>query len=167
MPRLIVLMTNLVLSGRTGTEVVIRDLARGLQRRGHKPIVYSSYLGEMAHELESYTIPVVDDLANVAVTPDVIHGHHTLETAAAVLHFPNTPAVYVCHDWASWHDRPPRLPRVRRYVAVDYTCRDRLVCRHGIAEAAVNVIQNAVDLERFSPRAPLPSRPRRAVLSGH
>ena len=75
-------------STRTGTEVYVRDLAASLLRRGHLPIVYSPHLGEMAAEIRAGTVPVVDDLAQVGTAPDIIHGHHGLETLAALLGFP-------------------------------------------------------------------------------
>jgi hypothetical protein len=82
----------------------------------------------------------------------------------ALLHFPGTPGIFVCHDAAAWHDLPPRLPRLYQYVAVDLACRERLVAQHGIPPERVHVIQNAVDLDRFPRRGPLPPRPARALL---
>jgi hypothetical protein len=102
----------------------VRDLAIGLRKRGHVPIIYSSHLDELAQELRSLTIQVVDDLNALDAPPDLIHGHHHLETMMAVLHFPGVPAVYFCHNAFNWFDSPPLFPRVRRYVAVDQDCYD-------------------------------------------
>jgi hypothetical protein len=162
--RLRVLITNRVLAMRTGTEVYVRDLAAGLLARGHLPIVYSPALGDMAAEVRALTVPVVDDLAQIGAAPDVIHGHHGLGTLAALLAFPGVPAIHVCHSWVDWNDEPVRFPRIARYVAVDHTCRDRLVFEHGVAEDRVHVRLNAVDLAAYQPRGPLPSRPRRALV---
>src|SRR5438132_12739991 len=82
----------------------------------------------------------------------------------ALLRFPAVPAVYFCHGWAPWVEAPPHFPRIRRYVAVDQTCRDRLVCEHAIPEDRVRVLLNFVDLQRFKPRRPLPARPTRALF---
>ena len=164
MKRLRVLITNTSLTDRSGTECHVRDVAIGLLRRGHAPVCYSTYLGEMAHELQAATIPVVDDLRCLGAAPDIIHGHHFPETLTALLHFPATPAIGVCHDAVAWHDAPLDFPRLRRMVAVDEACRDRLVNRHGLAEACVPIIANAVDLSRFPARAPLPQRPQRALV---
>ncbi len=161
---LTVLVTNFTLTGRTGTEIVVRDLALGLRARGHTPVVYTPHMGQLADVLLARTVSVVDDLARVAVTPDVIHGHHTAETMQALLRFPGTPAVFVCHDWSAWHDAAPRCPLVRQYLAVDDTCRDRLICRDGVPPDRVRVLGNAVDLDRFTRRSPLPPVPRRAVV---
>lgn len=159
-----VLITNRVLSRRTGTELYVRDLAQGLLARGHLPIVYSPVTGPLADEIRAATVPVVDDLARVGAVPDVIHGHHGLETLAALLAFPGVPAVAFCHSWIGWPDAPVAFPRILRHVAVDHTCRDRLLFEHGIPEHRVHVALNAVDLERFRPRGPLPPRPARALV---
>jgi hypothetical protein len=49
-------------------------------------------------------------------------------------------------------------------VAVDYTCRDRLILRHGIPESRVTVIHNSVNLAKFQPRSPLPPVPTKALI---
>jgi len=162
-----VLITNRVLVGRTGTETYTRDLALGLLRTGHAPVVYSPAPGELAEELREAAIPVASDLAAIGDPPDVIHGHHLLETLAALSRFPGVPALFVCHDASAWQDTPPRHPRLRRYVAVDTGCRERLVDQEGIEPSRCALVPNAVDLDRFRPRPPLPERPRRALAFGH
>jgi hypothetical protein len=159
-----VLITNTTLATRTGTETYVRDLALGLLRRGHAPVVYSPETGEIARELRRATVPVVEDLRSLAIAPDCIHGNQGAELMTALLHFPGVPAIFFCHSWIGWSNAPPRFPRILRYVAVDDTCRDRLTHEHGIGEDRLRVLLNAVDLERFKPRAPLPSRPRRALV---
>jgi Glycosyltransferase Family 4 len=163
-----ILLTNLKLDSRTGTETFLRDLAPALLRRGHAPAVYSPRLGEIADELRWETIPVVDDLARLPFRPDVVHGQHHPETMAALLRHPGVPGLFVCHDASAWHDEPPRFPRIVRYVAVDEACRERLTRQSGIPPSRVDVVLNFVDLERFRPRPPLPDRPRRALaFSNH
>jgi hypothetical protein len=152
------------MANRAGTEMYVHDLARALLRRGHRPVVFSTRHGVVAEALRAATIPVVDDLAAVREPPDIIHGHHHLETMTALLHFPGVPGVYFCHGWLPWEETPVRFPRLLRYVAVDETCRDRLVLEGGVPPDRVDVILNAVDLERFRARAPLPERPRRALV---
>jgi hypothetical protein len=117
----------------------------------------------VAEEIRAATVPVVSSLDGLP-PPDVIHGQHHLDTMVALLHFPGVPAIYVCHGWLPWEELPPRFPRILRYVAVDHTCRDRLVFERGIAEDRVRLLFNWVDLERFRPRCPLPKRPKRALV---
>jgi glycosyltransferase involved in cell wall biosynthesis len=159
-----ILISNRMLVRRAGTELYVRDLALALQSRGHVPIVYTSVIGDAARELREATVPIVDDLALLSSPPDIIHGHHHVETMTALLHFPEVPAVFFCHGWRPWDETPPSFPRILRYVGVDDACRDRLLWEHVLDEDRVQVILNFVDLERFRPRAPLPPYPARALV---
>lgn len=162
---LCVLITNHSLRDPGGTELYVADLALRLLERGHRPVVYSTRLGAVAEKLLHATVPVVDSLDRIGVTPDVLHCHHSLAAAAALLKFPETPAVYVCHDWAWHHDTPPRMRRVRRILAVDQTVADRVILREGRNHSEVEVLPNGVDLRKFRSRsAPLPAAPRRALV---
>lgn len=162
-----VLITNYRLTRRAGTQLYVLDVALALLKRGHRPVVYSPILGEYAREIRAAAIPVVSDLAAVGDAPHVIHGHQYLPTLTALLAFPGVPALAFCHGWDGWDETPVAFPRIRRYVAVDHTCRDRLVHEHGIPEHRVHVLFNFVDLERFRPRSPLPPRPGRALVFGN
>lgn len=163
MSRLKVLLTNLTLAGRTGTELYIKDLSLALMKQGCLPFVYSPNLGDLAQQLKNEGVQVLDDLASLKTAPDIIHGHHVLETTAAVLHFNTVPAIFVCHDETAWHDSPPLLSRVRHYVAVDEGRRNRLLAS-GISESRISLIPNFVDTERFQPRSRLPSNPKTALV---
>jgi hypothetical protein len=72
--------------------------------------------------------------------------------------------IHVCHAWNSVEASPPHFHRIRRYVAVDETSRDRLLLEEGSPEERVRLHFNAVDLERLRPRGPLPPRPARALV---
>ena len=159
-----VLITNNTLSARAGSELYVRDVAIALLRRGLKPIAYSTMLGDVADELRGATVPVIDRLDALSAPPDLIHGHHHLETMTALLHFPGIPAIYFCHGWLPWEETPLKFPRIRRYVAVDETCRDRLLDEHAIPREKVRLILNFVDLKRFKPRGPLPGKPAQALV---
>ena len=81
-----------------------------MQARGHTPIAFSTVLGAVAGELTRSGVPVVDDLSLLGAAPDVIHGHHHLETLMAVLHFPTAAAINFCHGWLPWDELPLRHP---------------------------------------------------------
>lgn len=159
-----VLITQHRLKQRGGTEMYIFDLARNLIARGHRAIVYSPQVGELEAQFRAATIPVIDDLNRLQMIPDVIHGQHSIETLSAMLHFAETPAIYVLHDWGWVIDQPPLLDRIATYIAVDETCYDRLVVREGIPADRAIILQNAVDLDRFQKRPPLPKTPRKALM---
>jgi Glycosyltransferase Family 4 len=162
--RLRVLITNNGLVDRAGSELYVRDVALGLLEHGHHPIAYSTRLGPIADELRRATVPVIDDLDALGIAPDIIHGQHHLETMTAVLRFPEVPAVSFCHGWLPWEEMPAIFPSVQRYIAVDLTCRDRLLLEHGISIERIDVLYNFVDLDRFKLGPTLPDRPRRALV---
>ena len=159
---LTVLLTNLVLNGRSGTENVVRQLAPALRALGHRPICYSPQAGPIADTLRAAAIPVVTELDGALPAVDVIHGHHLPTTVAALARWPETPAIFVCHDFVAWHDTPPLFPAVRRYVAVDDTVATRLRAE-GVDPSRQSVVLNQPDLTRFIPGPALPERPRRAL----
>lgn len=161
---LTVLITNVTLARYSGTETYVRDLALGLLKRGHAPFVFTHTTGQLAQDLRDATIPVVSDLADLSVRPDIIHGHHNLETVTALLRYRDTPAVYVVHDSTSWQDVAPIHPRIMRYIAVDDNCRDRMLLEYGVPSDRHIVLPNAADMNRFRPRPPLPSAPARALV---
>ncbi len=159
-------MTNSRLSDRGGSELYIRDIAVRLRRRGHRAIAYSTILGDVAADLRASATPVIDDLRMLTEPPEVIHGQHILDAAAASLRFPQTPVVYACHGWAPWLETPLVLASVRRYVAISELTRDRLVTS-GVPPARITVIPNFVDIERFPLRRDASARVRRALVYGN
>ena len=165
--RLTILLTNIWLVDLAGTEVVVRDLALGLLRRGHRPIVYSPTLGSVAEQIAARGVPVIDDLRLLGEPPDIIHAHHSIPCGEALIRFPDAPAIYVCHAFNHWVEAPVHFPQIGAYVAVDEACRDRLVHTEGIDPERVLILHNAVDLDRIPPRpTPLRDRPQRSVAFG-
>lgn len=159
-----VLITNNTLDARAGTELYVYDLAVALLKRGHQPIAYSNRLGQVASELRNACVPVIDQLDSLSVAPDIIHGHHHLDAMTAMLHFPTTPGVLFCHSWRQWLEMPVQFPRIRRYLAMNQSTYNRLAYEHGVSEQQVVWMPNFVDLDRFQPRAQLPTRPTRALV---
>jgi hypothetical protein len=160
---LTVLITNIAFAFRSGTEIVVDQIARGLKRRGHRPIVFAPYIGGgLTDGLRENGIAVVDRLRSVGCIPDIIHGQHNVTTVMALAAFPQTPALFSCHDFDAPKDRAPIVPRIRRYLAVDEGCRERLI-RDGAPCERIEVVYNAVDLDQLRLRSPLPERPHRVL----
>jgi len=150
-----------------GVQRYERDLASWLLACGHSPVIYATKIGDAARQLDAMTIPIIDDLRLISGPVDIIHGDSAVETMAALLHFPNTPAIFVCHGWEDMGRTTPRFPRILRYVAVDDTCADRLLTRAGVPPEKISVLLNAIDVDAFRQREPLPPKPRRAVVFGN
>lgn len=159
-----ILFANISFANYSGTEVVIRDLASAFHSAGHEPIIFSPSLGRIAEEPRRIGIQVVDDLSRLSVTPDIIHGHHHRPLVEALLRFPITPAIRICHDATNSMDEPYVFQRVRRYLAVDERCRRRVELALGMKVGQIEIVPNAVDLARFQIRDPLPLRPRKALI---
>jgi hypothetical protein len=161
-----ILFTNTTLVHRTGSELYVLEVARTLLARGHAPLAWSPVLGDLAAEIRAAGVPVSADLAALAADgpPDLIHGQHHLETMTALLAFPGTPGIFVCHGSQPWEESPPRFPRLRRYVAVDAATRERLTAEGGVPAERITTLWNFVDLARFLPRPALPPRPGRALV---
>jgi hypothetical protein len=163
-----ILITNVGIANRTGAEVVAMDLARGLAALGHAPMIWAPLVDpEVARPLVEAGIPVVSRFDMLPRVPDVIHGQNHLETIEALRRFPGVRALFVCHSGYWWHDDPPRHARICRYVAVDDFCRERLARLPWMDPDRIAVVPNAVDMNRFRPRPPLPARPRRAAIFSH
>ena len=158
-----VLITNINLWPPSGTVLYVRDLALELKRLGHSPVVFSSTSGEVAVELRDAGIQVTDRLDRLREKPDVIHGHHYAPTLAALRRWPTVPAIHVCHDHTSPHDRTPLHANIHRHLGVSQACVRRLISE-GVPPSRASLALNFVDLARFSPRPPLPERPRRALV---
>jgi hypothetical protein len=162
-----ILITNIWLANLAGSEVVVRDLALGLLRRGHRPIVYSPTLGYVAEEIAARGVSVIDDLRQLGEPPDIVHAHHSIPCGEALIRFPDVPAICVCHAFNHWVEAPVHFPQIGAYVAVDEACRDRLVHTEGIDPARVLIFHNAVDLSRIPPRpASVRKRLQRAAAFG-
>lgn len=157
-----ILITNIQLTVGSGTEQFVRDLALGMRSRGHKVAVFTPHLGEFGRKLIKAGIPVHVHLDEIPFVPDIIHGHHHVETVRALEKFPQARGLFVGHDGYAWHDLPPSHPRLFAYVAVDANCRERM--EQILPAGSVRIIGNWVDTDRFARRALLPKRPHRALI---
>ncbi len=159
-----ILITNIILSGRSGTEVATVELAYALKSKGHRVAIFSPMLGATARIARTLGIPVTNQIGKIGFVPDIIHGHHNVALTAALIRFPQTPAIFVCHDSVSPYDTPPPLlNRIGGYVAIDAVCRDRMVV-DGVPESKVQIIANGVDLSRFPLRQTIAKEPRKALI---
>ena len=159
-----ILFTNIVFSERTGTEVATLELAYALRARGHRVAIFSPMLGPTAQRARALGIPVTNNIETIGFKPDVIHGHHNTALTVALIRFPHTPALFVCHDTMHVFDSvPPLLERITAYVAIDGACRDRLVV-DGVDESKIQMIPNAVDITRFKRRDIFAEVPKKALL---
>jgi hypothetical protein len=159
-----ILLANIGLRGRTGTEIVTMDMARGLTRRGHQVLVFTPDLGESGRRLRQEGIAVTDRLSDSKFRPDLVHGNHSIDLVQGLIAYPGVAGVFVCHNPHHWICSPPDLSRIQSFVSVDRLGLERIERELPRAAGKVQIIHNAVDLEIFTPRDPLPSRAKRALI---
>ncbi|QOF70477.1 glycosyltransferase [Aminobacter sp. SR38] len=158
-----VLITNLFVKNYSGSENVAELLADGLRRTGHQPLLFATSLGEQALSLRRRGFSVVDRAEQLTERPDVIHGQHLTPCLVAMTRFPGVPVVYSCHSSLFDVEAPLPHPQIREVIAVDESCAAK--CREvGVATDRLSIVLNAVDLDRFQRRGPLPATPRKALL---
>lgn len=158
-----ILITNLFLARGTGSEAVVELLADALRQGGHEPILFAPDIGPQARRMQARGHRVADRLAQVRCAPDVIHAQHATPALMAMAAFPKTPVVFASHSSYLEVEAPWPHPQIRRVTALDERGRDRCAGR-GIEPGRISLVPNAVDLDRFRRRPPLPARPRRALL---
>lgn len=158
-----ILLTNIVMSSRSGTEIVTAELADELRIRGHEIVIYSLSCGKLAENIRFRGIVVVDKIHEVPFMPDIIHGHHNVTLAIALTHFPNTPSIFVCHDFDVWHDKAFVHPMIKKYVAVDKLCLTRLIIDN-IPNDQCCIINNAVNTNKFIQKEQISPIPKKALL---
>ena len=159
-----ILFTNSSLEHRAGAELVVVELATGMQKLGHRVAAYSTRVGEVGDLLRSMGIPVIREPRASPFVPDLIHGQHHLDTIAALCAFPGVPAIYHCHGYLPWAEAPPLHPRIQRYVGMCDTLSERIRIELNLPDVSVVTVPNWVDTRRFSVVREPVSVPRRALI---
>jgi hypothetical protein len=157
-------LANVILCGRTGTEVVTMDLARGLSQRGHQLFIFAPEIGKSGREFVAEGYQVIDDLVQAPFEPEIVHGNHNVPLVQALIRFPRSRGVFVSHDATLWQNSAPDMSRIREFVAVDRLNRERIERELVRVAGSVHLIHNAVDLQRFKTRCSLPNHPRKALI---
>ncbi|WP_244457127.1 glycosyltransferase [Roseomonas fluvialis] len=159
-------MTNICLTGRTGTELVTVECALRLVAGGDTVAVYTPEKGATAGMLLPRGVMVTDRIRDLdGFAPDLLHGHHNTPFLVARAAFPDVPATWSCHDFRSVWDRPPPAHTAQVFVAHSTETAQRLRIEGGVAEARIRMLPNAADLAACSPPA-VPPTPRSALLVG-
>jgi len=157
-----ILYCNIGLASRSGSEVVTLETAKTLSRLGHDICVYAGVVGRSSEALVAAGIPVLTGLENIPWQPDVIHSNHLPQSIETAAQFPGTPQIFVCHDASAWHSKPPALSVIRQWGAVDEICAERIE-RTINPPPSVNRLPNAVDMDAYRRRSPLPEKPQNAL----
>jgi hypothetical protein len=150
-----IVICNIQMSTRTGTEIVTRDFALGLKKRGHEVTVLTGIDGELAAELRGKGVRVALEASAVS-RPDAVHIHH-LDCALPLLgRYPEVPAIYICHDATTGHSYAASHPSIKAFFGVSTACRQRVADDLGVALEAISLLPNFVDLDAAPMRSGRP-----------
>lgn len=158
-----VLITNTRLDRRGGSEVIVHNLARHLQERGHTVMAYTGHPNEVRRLLDLDSVPVVNNIRNLNFTPDIIHGQHHLDTMSAVAALPESPALFHSHGGV-WKDVLPFHPRIYKYIAISRFMAERHQIESNLSPSQIEILLNGIDVSNFQTVRELPSHPKKALL---
>jgi hypothetical protein len=162
-----ILIVTIGLVGRSGTEIVAVETARGLRGRGHEVAIFTPEIGPLGRALMQEGFDVVDDAGALPWTPTIIQANQTAPLIEVLARFPGVPVVSICHDATVWYNEPVELPGIGKYAAVSLACRDRIARRLPHLADDVELLHNAVDLEAYHSRGAPAARPPRALILSH
>jgi len=148
--------------GLGGSESYLLTVAEQLERLGHETTLYGRELGAGADLARSRGFLVVDENR----LPEDCDAALVQDAAVSLdlsSRYPRAPQVFVAHSESFDLQLPLQLEGLVRAVVV---LNDRVANRlRALAVAAPIVrLRQPIDIERFVPGAPLPERPRRALL---
>jgi glycosyltransferase involved in cell wall biosynthesis len=159
-----ILLTHLHLDYPAGSETYTYTLVGALLRDHHQVQVVSPIRGLMAEHIHGLGARMLDTFESVEGIPDVLHCQHNIMAMAARVRFPETPMVYHSHGTLPLPEQPPSVDlNIQRVVAVSHLVKSHLVDR-GVSPEAIRVLENPVDVRRFSPRGTISDSPRRALV---
>ena len=149
-----------------GAETYLLTVAEQLERLGHGVTIHAQELGEMGDEARARGLRVTADEAELPVDCQAILVQDAVTSHLLAARHPGAPQVFVSHGLGFDLMLPPQLPGlVSTVVAMNERVR-----RRAAAAAAGHLVvrlRQPVDLDRFSPRAPIRSSPRRVLLLGN
>lgn len=160
-----ILLTNHHLINFGGTEAFTLELAKGLKQNGHKVVVYSKFIGELAPLLTKEAIPYTSNLSLIQNQNfDLSHVHHNISALEIRNTFPNLPIFYLSHGAAHFLEQPPQLElNIALFGAVSEGIALNMN-KSGIPRKKLVVFRNIVNEQHFYPKTAFNSRPKKALI---
>jgi hypothetical protein len=145
-----------------GTQTYAATVARELERLGHEVAIATERTGPYADFVRERGVRIVglDDLPREC---DVILGHDAVMATALAERYPDARLVFVMHNDSYDLQMPPLVPGV---VDAVVACSERMASRVRAAALDVPLVRltEPIDTEPHLDPAPLPQRPRRALI---
>ena len=151
---------------RSGTEIVTRDLAIGMRRRGHDVDVYTGQTGGLTEELAAAGVNIYTDPDSVPV-PDVFHVNHMGFARPLMELHKSVPVLVQCHDATHGNAALFNSDQVKLWSGVSQACRTRVGLETGVPLEAVRFLPNCVETDHLPElRQKMPIFPRRWLFVG-
>src|SRR4051794_19062655 len=122
-----ILLVNVGLVGRSGTEIVTFETAAGLRSRRYDVAIFAPQQGPFAEVVRGEGFDVLADIDAVPWTPDLIQANQSFPLIEAIGTFPKVPVISICHDSTAWWSAPVDISTIRKHAAVDHATRDRII----------------------------------------
>ena len=133
-----------------GSEMFTIEVSKELQRRGHQVAIFCPQIGYPAKIVYPTGVEVKSRISELPWIPDIIHGQHHLQAAAALSFFTDTPAIYYCHGWIPWVEEVLLHPRIWRYVMMCEWMVPTVATEFDIPREKVVAVPGFINTTRFS-----------------
>lgn len=149
-----------------GAETYLLTVAEQLERLGHGVTIHAQELGEMSAVATARGVRMCGELDALPERCDVILVQDAVTSHLLAVRYPRAPQVFVSHGLGLDLMLPPQLPGL---VSTVVAMNERVRRRAAAAAAGHEVVRmrQPIDLDRFSPRGPIRSAPRRVLLLGN
>ncbi len=151
----------------TGAELYVYELARELNRLGHKTYIISALGEPLVSKAREAGLDVHDfkEFVDKAIPfqADIIHSQQEQPTFWINRKLPLVPMVKTIH---SWYETEKQFvhPQVRHYIYVHTETKPYLL-EAGVPEDKMTLIRNGIDLTRFTP-SPVHNRIKKILFAG-
>jgi hypothetical protein len=159
-------MSTRALVAHGGSQSYVETVVAELRRLGHRVVVYSPNLGQVAERLRSTGVDVVGSLDDVGAV-DVAHVQHVPTALFVRAGYPRLPMVYVCHSSMLEIEDPPELAAPQVVVVLSDLVARRLAASAVAGSTETVRLRQPVALTfREDGMVPIRDVPRRAVYAG-
>ncbi|MFZ7110818.1 MAG: tetratricopeptide repeat protein [Desulfatiglandales bacterium] len=160
-----ILMTNIQLTGFTGSEIFTYTIADMLRKNNFEIVVYSKLIGKLMPLFREIGVNVVNDLTTIRNNNfDVAHVHHNINALEVRYHFRDLPIVFLSHGVLPFLEQPPNIDiGISKFLAVSEEVKDSLV-QKSINGKDIKILRNMVDSTKFFPYRKINNFPRKALI---
>jgi len=150
-----VLISCLLFRGRTGSEMYVYELSKGLVKSGCKVTICSPHISDkMVKRAEAVGVRVINMNQPIDFNQfDVIHCQHKPIVEFLIQKAPHIKKICTIHSEVMSHnlEDPVKHDSIKHYIAIRPEIKDHIMSNFQIPESMISVIYNPIDQSRFKP----------------